>query len=87
LKTTRLHKINTTLFLFLQKENLACAKRKTKKCFYSSQCFTEGKKVVGKPFVGMKVLCIFMLMGDYWVMRFSFFLLSFNKAFIFLRDI
>ena len=41
-------------FSFLQKENLACAKRKTKITFLV-KVFTEGKKVVGNVFACKKV--------------------------------
>jgi len=40
-QTTRLHEINTTLFLFVKKKT--CAKRKTKGMFLV-KVFTEGKK-------------------------------------------
>jgi hypothetical protein len=50
-QNTRLHEINTRLFLFYKKKT--CAKRKTKRMFLV-KVFTEGKKDVGKAFLSKK---------------------------------
>ncbi|NAS89213.1 hypothetical protein C4E24_05685 [ANME-1 cluster archaeon AG-394-G21] len=56
-------------------------KEKQKNVFTQVNVLPKVKKLLVNLFWGgMKVLCIFMLMGDYWVVRFSFFLLSFNKS-------
>jgi len=64
-------------------------KEKQKNVFTQVNVLPKVKKLLVNLFWGgMKVHCIFMLMSDYGVMRFSFFLLTFNKSiYIFERSI